>query len=76
MPRARPPRPLPPPPVPGRDDSPENLQRMRDDLVEHFVRMGEQIRSKNAAWQARQAAGAETSPPSLASTVVPPDPSL
>jgi hypothetical protein len=35
-----------------RDDSPETLQRMRDDLVEHFDRMRIQIEHKDADWRA------------------------
>ncbi|MFJ6023360.1 hypothetical protein ACIQC9_02015 [Brevundimonas sp. NPDC092305] len=34
-----------------RDDSPETLQRMRDDLVEHFDRMRIQIERKDAGRQ-------------------------
>lgn len=34
-----------------RDDSPGNLQRMRDDLVEHFDRMRIQIERKDAGRQ-------------------------
>jgi hypothetical protein len=73
MPNPRPPRPTPAPPDPDRDHSPEDLQRMRDDLVEHFWRMGQQIRARDAEWRARQADPAETTAPSLASTVVPPE---
>jgi hypothetical protein len=46
MPHARAPRPLPPPPVPGRDDSPENLQRIRDELNDGFERLYHQMMAK------------------------------
>lgn len=42
-----------------RDDSPETLQRMRDDLVEHFDRMRIQIERKDAGQQDDPGAGLE-----------------
>ncbi len=57
MPLARAPRPLPPPSVPGRDDSPETLRRIRDELEACFAGLHAQLLAKE-----RQANAASTGP--------------